>query len=603
MNEKNYSSELYQELLLNEGLFDKLKGSLGIKGKKLTGDNLNKLETNITQLLANIAKELGAADSTDLINRLEEYKTNGIITDDISKYITDLNNLLNSIKTNKAKYGADTSGTAGTAGQTGTSGETGTAGTQGTAGQTGTSGTQGTSGQTGTSGETGTSGQTGTTGTTGKDQDDADKNKPPVAGGDYNDINISDLKVGDNLGGGIKVGQIDPSTLSGIQTDLKNIYNQLPQEARFKLNNIPVKLPKTIQVAKPPGFAPTIPLSEELTYFDDPSKTKEFIDTFDSVLKKYNGKFGDARIGWQDLQKLIATLSANGLFNDPLFGKLFTAYITLKAGISLNSLSASPDQDGGTSGTGGQGGGTSGTGGQGGGTSGTGGTGGQGGGTSGTAGTATEDQLTELDLNKFVGYYSQLIRLQTELKKELGADLKINKDVNRYFSMLKTSLTPLPLFDHITTKDTPLVKKLKKKFVIRFLWELKNTPAIAQAKDLIGNINKLEEQDASPGSGKTDTSMLAKYGTQSTSIIDGIKKSLPTMIQLLKALSKSKISNPEDKMLLSVLKTFLKSVVNKNTTDIKPDPKIANSVKTLTSLKPVSESSNYFKTSDYKYFF
>ena len=63
------------------------------------------------------------------------------------------------------------------------------------------------------------------------------------------------------------------------------------------------------------------------------------------------------------------------------------------------------------------------------------------------------------------------------------------------------------------------------------------------------------------------------------------------------------IRNPEDKMLLSVLKTFLKSVVNKNTTDIKPDPKIANSVKTLTSLKPVSESSNYFKTSDYKYFF
>lgn len=111
MNEKNYSSELYQELLLNEGLFDKIKSSLGIKGKKLSGDNLNKLETNITQLLSNIAKELGAVDNVDLIKNIEKYKTDGIITDEIGKYIQDLNNLLTSIKTNKSKYGGEPSTT------------------------------------------------------------------------------------------------------------------------------------------------------------------------------------------------------------------------------------------------------------------------------------------------------------------------------------------------------------------------------------------------------------------------------------------------------------------------------------------------------------
>jgi rRNA pseudouridine-1189 N-methylase Emg1 (Nep1/Mra1 family) len=50
---------------------------------------------------------------------------------------------------------------------------------------------------------------------------------------------------------------------------------------------------------------------------------------------------------------------------------------------------------------------------------------------------------------------------------------------------------------------------------------------------------------------------------------------------LLKELSKSKISSNEDKMLMGVLKKFLKAIVNKNTQDLVIDPKVKNSIDSL----------------------
>jgi hypothetical protein len=68
---------------------------------------------------------------------------------------------------------------------------------------------------------------------------------------------------------------------------------------------------------------------------------------------------------------------------------------------------------------------------------------------------------------------------------------------------------------------------------------------------------------------------------QSTSIIDVIKKSLPAMVMLLKELSKVKMSTQEDKMLMGILKKFLKAVVNKNTQDLVIDPKVKRSIDSL----------------------
>ena len=189
--------------------------------------------------------------------------------------------------------------------------------------------------------------------------------------------------------------------------------------------------------------------------------------------------------------------------------------------------------------------------------------------------------MTPDEINKFGAYYSQLIRIQSELKKGLSKDLQINKGVSRYFSTLQNSLESLRLIDFISVENKPIAKKLKKKFIKRFLWELNNTPSISQVKDLIGKINEQESPESLGKAVETGITPSSNLLAQSTSIIEAIKKSLPSMIMLLKELSKSKISSNEDKMLMGVLKKFLKAIVNKNTQDLVIDPKVKNPIDSL----------------------
>ena len=139
----------------------------------------------------------------------------------------------------------------------------------------------------------------------------------------------------------------------------------------------------------------------------------------------------------------------------------------------------------------------------------------------------------------------------------------------------------LKLLDFISVENKPIAKKLKKKFIKRFLWELNNTPSISQVKDLIGKINEQESAESLGKAVETGITPSSNLLAQSKSIIEDIKKSLPSMVMLLKELSKSKISSNEDKMLMGVLKKFLKAIVNKNTQDLVIDPKVKNSIDSL----------------------
>ena len=121
MNEINYTEELYKEFLNEAGFLDKLKGSVGLGGKKeLSANDLEVLDKNVDALLTSIADEIGSTKE-NLIKNLTNGPSKDLITPEIIPYATQLTDLSNKIKSVRS-----TTGTTGTAGTTGTTGTTGT---------------------------------------------------------------------------------------------------------------------------------------------------------------------------------------------------------------------------------------------------------------------------------------------------------------------------------------------------------------------------------------------------------------------------------------------------------------------------------------------
>ncbi len=98
MNEINYTEELYKEFLNEAGFLDKLKGSVGLGGKKeLSPNDLEVLDKNVDALLTSIASEIGSTKE-NLINDLTNGPSKDLITPEIIQYATQLIDLSNKIK-------------------------------------------------------------------------------------------------------------------------------------------------------------------------------------------------------------------------------------------------------------------------------------------------------------------------------------------------------------------------------------------------------------------------------------------------------------------------------------------------------------------------
>lgn len=174
---------------------------------KLKPEEIQQLEKNITQLLTQIASEVGSTLET-LKTDINQEPAKDLVTPEISEYIGKLYTFLDEVK--KINSGGE-QGTSGTAGQQGTSGE---AGQTGTAGQQGTSGTAGQAGTVGgqeTPNQTGTAGQADTSGGTQMDVEQLKTKYAPF---------IEKVVTGKNLDGIIKslkvaVGDGAASKLSG----------------------------------------------------------------------------------------------------------------------------------------------------------------------------------------------------------------------------------------------------------------------------------------------------------------------------------------------------------------------------------------------------
>ncbi len=97
MNEINYTEELYKEFLNEAGFLDKLKGSVGLGGKKeLSPNDLEVLDKNVDALLTSIASEIGSTKE-NLINDLTNGPSKDLITPEIIQYATQLIDLSNKI--------------------------------------------------------------------------------------------------------------------------------------------------------------------------------------------------------------------------------------------------------------------------------------------------------------------------------------------------------------------------------------------------------------------------------------------------------------------------------------------------------------------------